>query len=352
MATSAYHNSINFYYAFLILYSCFYIIRANVQNVNTFCKAVQLIQGDLLNDRRFKNLWYVKNTNRKQRKYGLRLSHIEDFFEELSRPQIRCKKLMQLGGIHCKGHTHGAQNLCMDSSLDITPKNCTVYSFGLVEYTPFEDMMSDYGCEVYMFDPTIKYENVKDSLKDNQYFYSYGLDIQNTVSMLDLEYENGTHELIKRTLLPYDLLRKKIDHEERVVHYLKIDIEGSEWKILDYLLENSLLEDILQIAIEVHATPLIHILRDGRNNEEQNPTHSNCSILHDDELATSSWVLDHIQEYWKILSKLQLHGFQRAYYKEHLNHIRENITDHEKTVSTCGDLLYIRTGRGFASKYE
>ncbi|CAL4078962.1 unnamed protein product [Meganyctiphanes norvegica] len=57
--------------------SCFYIIRANVQNVNTFCKAVQLFQGGGVSDFFFSyyhpkyefifilDLLNVKNTNKK-----------------------------------------------------------------------------------------------------------------------------------------------------------------------------------------------------------------------------------------------------------------------------------------------
>lgn len=48
-------------------------------------------------------------------------------------------------------------------------------------------------------------------------------------------------------------IRKYLMHSFRPIDYLSIDIEGEEWFVLDYLLQNKQsLQDVKQIGMEIH----------------------------------------------------------------------------------------------------
>ena len=90
--------------------------------------------------------------------YFLTLDH-PDFF----RPAVQsspCKLFYQFGGhvVHQQqSGVKGQKAVCLDVGPAPEPNLCVVYSFGLSdERWTFDNVMADYGCDVYTFDPTVE----------------------------------------------------------------------------------------------------------------------------------------------------------------------------------------------------
>ena len=74
------------------------------------------------------------------------------------------------------GSMYGHKFVCLDKLYnDAKNGDCLIYSFGIVhvddEWT-FEEAMSDLGCTVRAFDPTIDGSNKPKSKKVEKFFYS------------------------------------------------------------------------------------------------------------------------------------------------------------------------------------
>ncbi|XP_042860011.1 uncharacterized protein LOC122245930 [Penaeus japonicus] len=119
--------------------------------------------------------------------------------------------------------------------------------------------------------------------------------------------------------MTYEDIKKRLGHQKRDVHYLKIDIENVEWGVLPQLVREGHLDRGFQLAIEVHTMDIIKVPRDK--------------------------VLPMLQSYWNILDTLKQLGFLRA--KHRFNTVLETLY-HEptqnRTISTCMEILYIKRG--------
>jgi FkbM family methyltransferase len=143
----------------------------------------------------------------------------------------------------------------------ISPQS-VIYSFGIGEDTSFdEEMIRLFGVKIFAFDPTpraIKWIKKKNNKKI--IFSSYGIDIENTervffmpknptfVSGSLVKTDNVGEEYIKVKVKNLETIMKEKGHNKLDV--LKIDIEGSEYEILEQVLEKKIQID--QILVEFH----------------------------------------------------------------------------------------------------
>ncbi|XP_057371237.1 probable methyltransferase-like protein 24 [Daphnia carinata] len=135
----------------------------------------------------------------------------------------------------------GQKSVCLDPGLAPPPGMCVVYSFGLSDDRSFESAMAEYGCDVYAFDPSFQFSNMPNNSQRINYF-DIGLGTMNT--------KNDSRGWKMATLTS---IRKYLLHSYRPIDYLKIDIEGEEWHVLDHMLQDGRsLRFIKQIGIEVH----------------------------------------------------------------------------------------------------
>lgn len=143
-------------------------------------------------------------------------------------------------------------------------KNSIIYSFGIGEDISFdESLIQEFDCKIYGFDPTPKsikwIENRKTS--PNFIFSPYGI---NSVSgMVDFllpkneNYVSGSieHQINvnenKKISVPMKSLEDIVkDLKHNKIDVLKIDIEGSEYNIIQSIVEAPV--EITQILIEIH----------------------------------------------------------------------------------------------------
>ena len=137
----------------------------------------------------------------------------------------------------------GFKSVCFDPGVRPVFNNCLVYSFGIRDEWSFDEAMQNYGCDVYAFDPSM------DGVEDHQHseriwFFKLGLFGENIDKEPLESWKMRTLDSI------YETLQER--HGRRVIDYLKIDIEFSEWKTLPQIFSTGLLANVKQIGMDVH----------------------------------------------------------------------------------------------------
>ncbi|KAK4292408.1 hypothetical protein Pmani_034827 [Petrolisthes manimaculis] len=214
--------------------------------------------------------------------------------------------------------------VCMDSDVALNPSNCTIYSFGIGYDVTFDDQMSYFGCELHMFDPTINQSRLMSVLQPRQHFYHLGLDAttynKTFVWRNEAEGDDLPDDIVVGDFDTWDHIRAHLHHQNTPVHYLKIDIEGYEWRILEELGSKGRLAGVQQLAIELHTSVII-------NYPEEK-------------------VLEILMWFWRKLEVLHRQGFLRAAYQPTL--VEESMYtvpgNTSYRIPTCFELLYLRRG--------
>ncbi|CAL4075366.1 unnamed protein product, partial [Meganyctiphanes norvegica] len=241
----------------------------------------------------------------------------QQFFDILKSRQGICRRMIKLGGGYkCQSGSDGDKAMCLDPGLLMQQNNCLVYSFGVGDDITFEDTITYFkNCEVHLFDPTldkISQQILLEGLHSRLHFHLLGLSDKNE-RMKSPHHE--AHYLDLRTL---DQIQKELGHVGRTINYLKIDIEGAEWKALSYIVQHGLLNSVQQIAMELHT--------DHLNNQPY-----------------ETWLLT-LQKYLEVLRSIEAAGFHRVQYEVNWTLTCSlKVPHHNVSMPACGEILYVRT---------
>jgi len=145
-----------------------------------------------------------------------------------------CRILKRIGGKWVKRQVDGDKFVCMDN-MELG-KPCLIYSFGISNDWTFEDFMDYRGCEIHAHDPTVDYPAKRGN---NISFYKKGL--------------AGKKDATKDTLAN---IVAENGHNDTMIEYLKIDIEGHELGGLPNWIATDALRNVHQIALELHLSSL------------------------------------------------------------------------------------------------
>ena len=151
-----------------------------------------------------------------------------------------CNFKARVGGIYLSGcHVmDGQKYICMDELMaDIQNQSCIVYSFGIGGDWSFEDGIGAFGCKVYAYDPSINHAEIR---SENVTFRKIGV------------VGHTTNDDKYKTL---ETILKDNGHTNTKISYLKLDIEKGELTALPAWLGSKSLDNIKQIAMEVHLQP-------------------------------------------------------------------------------------------------
>lgn len=147
---------------------------------------------------------------------------------------------------------------------ELISNNSIVYSFGIGEDISFDKaVIKNNNCQVFGFDPTPKSINWidKQNLSENFHFYKYG--ISNKNGFVDFftpknpNHVSGSitaHENVDVTnkvsveMKTLESIMQNLGHDH--IDVLKMDIEGSEYDVIENILDSNL--TITQILIEFH----------------------------------------------------------------------------------------------------
>jgi FkbM family methyltransferase len=142
--------------------------------------------------------------------------------------------------------------------------NSIVYSFGIGEDISFDQSVIDnYGCNVFAFDPTPKsIEWVKNQQLSPKFtFYPYGIDTktgfvnfnlpknENYVSGSVLSHQNvNENNTVSVPMKCFKDITAELGHKH--IDVLKVDIEGSEYGVINDILSSDV--EIDQLLLEIH----------------------------------------------------------------------------------------------------
>lgn len=173
-------------------------------------------------------------------------------YEYFQHPQIKLEK-------HIFGSEYGGHCVAL-GQLD---QNSVVYSAGLgLDITFDEQLINKYGLEIHGFDPTpksIKYLT-ENGLPDSFSLHEYGISNRNGtqtfhipinpehISHSTTNHRNTSTEAIEVAMKTLTATMEELGHES--IDLLKMDIEGSEYDIIDEICREGIL--VKQILIEFH----------------------------------------------------------------------------------------------------
>ncbi|KAM6915781.1 putative methyltransferase-like protein 24 isoform 2-T2 [Xenentodon cancila] len=123
----------------------------------------------------------------------------------------------------------------------IRSKRCRVYSFGLgVDVWSLERFLAESGCEVHGFDPSLKQLHLQEA---GMWLHRLSVDWRdpNPAVVAQRQYANSKK---MATILN--------DFGHREVDVLKADMESAEWKILENLILEGVLDSVGQLLLELH----------------------------------------------------------------------------------------------------
>lgn len=184
------------------------------------------------------------------------ISMVRELFRYLTRPHpAACGKRLQLGGqarvtVDGKSHLDGHKWACVDPEFSLTTsQECLVYSAGINNDWTFDWAAEALGCEVVALDPSI---NGSGSGGGAVHFYRYGL------AGADSDDARGWR---LRTL---DTLVRALNHTGRTIQYLKMDVEGTEWGVIEQQARlgghSVLANQVQQLAAELHLTNFLPVM--------------------------------------------------------------------------------------------
>ncbi|XP_061479587.1 probable methyltransferase-like protein 24 isoform X2 [Rhineura floridana] len=137
-------------------------------------------------------------------------------------------------------------SICLDDQFSlvhqIKSKQCRLYSLGLgSDDNQFEISMANSGCEVHRFDPSIKLAHVQEG--QHLWYHRLSIDWRDPNPMIAAHKPHANTKKLGTVL--NDFGHHKID-------ILKADMESAEWKILENLILEDLVEQIGQLIFEIH----------------------------------------------------------------------------------------------------
>ncbi|KAK4316116.1 hypothetical protein Pmani_012625 [Petrolisthes manimaculis] len=237
-----------------------------------------------------------------------------------------------MGGTHGCGEEKimdGQKYVCMDLPLSLPtpggasrdPSHCLTLSFGVHLDTTFDDAVSEFPCEVHMFDVMPFYPNLANQVP-HVYFHQVGL----AAFQHKLFYNKINRTADVNSLSGHV---NNLSLHSRLIHVLKIDIDGGEWDVLKNLAEDPLLDAVGQVAMEVHVVNLVM-------------SEENWTTRPPSQVSRENWLRE-LQDRYQILRLFESRGFRRVFYWDNIQDkyalYEKNGTRHE----TAGEVLYVNT---------
>jgi FkbM family methyltransferase len=148
---------------------------------------------------------------------------------------------------------------------DLLHPDAIVYSFGIGQDTSFDDaIIQKHNCHVHGYDPTpksIEWIAQRTDLSPKFHFHPVGLDKETGITHFNLpknkEHVSGSiinHQNVDENNMVEVQMKSLIDivseNNHSHIDVLKMDIEGSEYCVIESILNSSI--EIRQILLEIH----------------------------------------------------------------------------------------------------
>ncbi|XP_040330552.1 putative methyltransferase-like protein 24 [Herpailurus yagouaroundi] len=168
------------------------------------------------------------------------------FLRYISTTQIACNHMSTDSLATDSSPAKKPWSVCLDDRFglahQIRSKRCRLYSLGLGnDDTQFEVSMANNGCEVHRFDPSVKSAHILESPR--LWYHRLSIDWRDPhPAVAAPKLHSNTRKL--GTIL------NEFGHHK--IDVLKADLESAEWKVLENLILEDVLEQIGQLTFEVH----------------------------------------------------------------------------------------------------
>ncbi len=149
----------------------------------------------------------------------------------------------------------GDKSLRLDYDLKETS---IVFDLGGFEGQWASDIFAKYLCKVYVFEPYLPfYENIKRrfALNEKIQVFSFGLAAATIESKISFNGDNTSSHINKEANVGINLVSftEFIESNNlQSIDLIKINIEGAEYDLLEYLLENGQIERFKNIQVQFH----------------------------------------------------------------------------------------------------
>ncbi|XP_067428038.1 probable methyltransferase-like protein 24 [Thunnus thynnus] len=165
------------------------------------------------------------------------------FLNYITTPQVSCVPLP--GEETALEGNKGAWTVCLDPKYSLThrvqSKHCRVYSFGLgVDDRSLEHSLARKGCEVHCFDPSLKQPHLQHA---EMWLHRLSVDWRDPNPAIAAQRQYASTKKLATILN---------DFGHRQVDILKADMESAEWKILENLVLEGVLDSVGQLLLELH----------------------------------------------------------------------------------------------------
>ncbi|XP_050689220.1 uncharacterized protein LOC126981742 isoform X2 [Eriocheir sinensis] len=183
---------------------------------------------------------------------------LEELLHLLSTPTYTCRKLIAMGGFTCNHKADGEKYVCHDPGVFRQGEYCLVYSLGAGHDFSFDGSIARHGCEVFTFDGDSDHMKYPTQIGRGMWFYKVRIGpdfLKQLLHYVSPSSSSSSPQLL--TYWPLPAVMSRLGHHNNHLHYLKIDIEGHEWKVLEEsLFKTSILEHTQQLGLEVHLDEL------------------------------------------------------------------------------------------------
>ncbi|KAK0156455.1 Methyltransferase-like protein 24 [Merluccius polli] len=165
------------------------------------------------------------------------------FLHYITTPQVSCESLAN-GKADEEAGSLGAWAVCLDPSYSLVHKvhnkHCRVYSLGLgMEDRSLEGFLAQAGCEVHCFDPSLKQPHRRQQTR----LWLHRLSVDWRDPNPARQHQHTSSKKLATILN---------DFGHREVDVLKADMESAEWKILENLVLEGVLDSVGQLLLQVH----------------------------------------------------------------------------------------------------
>ncbi|KAG7155991.1 Methyltransferase-like protein 24-like 7 [Homarus americanus] len=253
-------------------------------------------------------------------------SLVSDLIDVMTQPTYSCRKFVSQGGTSCQKIFDGQKMVCLDM-FESRPSNfCMVYSFGVGHDLSFDADMGKLGCQVFSFDDDASHDIYKREPFPRVHFIHVRIGASRDVQLLNSHDKfNLPHMYLYR---PLDNIMYLLDQFRANIDFLKIDIEGTEFDVLEEsLFKTDVLERTRQVALEVHLSAFL---------DQNQPIHH----------------LHHaLTNYTRVFRGLEERGMRLAHYEP--NFIKPELaTLAGRTFSLFSELVWVNVKLKVTPKYR
>ncbi|KAM9704547.1 putative methyltransferase-like protein 24 [Menidia menidia] len=165
------------------------------------------------------------------------------FLNYITTPQVTCASTAGNGSSLDRSNSQWV--VCLDPKYSLVHrmqrKHCRVYSFGLGPNERFlEHFLAASGCEVHCFDPSLKEPHRQEA---EMWHHRLSVDWRDPNPAFSAQRQHATTKKLATIL-------NEFGHRELDV--LKADMESAEWKILENLVLEGVLDTVGQLLLEIH----------------------------------------------------------------------------------------------------